>query len=639
MCAGRLSARTGRSAEPPISAADFALRGEDKIAPRSAMYDEARAFLFEGLEPRFATRVIRSCFIPMRDGVRLSTDFHIPLGATLPLPVILARTPYDKRRASGSTPGTLFAEQGFIYAVQDVRGRCESEGRFVACTGQDREDGYDTVAWLAAQPWCNGRIGAIGSSYVGETAAKLAAMRHPAHRASIIMFDGAYAAGPAYNGAFMQAGAAMLRSLFEWFRDLVPAISYGPPAGIDRQAWFRSAASQAYSTQPVAQPPIDLDATLRTLPVADMLDRTGAAPSEFAAMMRANDRPKSRYWAEQRFLDARDRFEAPALHLTGNEDQGGSGPRLFNLMRTNAASPRARDNQHLIFAASPHSGHARSSSHMIRGARDFGDTRFPYFKTFVDWFGHWLRDDPAPPGEWPKARFFVTGRNQWDEASAYPPVDARPLRLWLHGGTGRAGTLHTTAPSEDAPAHYRYDPADPTPSDLPGAGAQLIGVGFADRAPLEARPDLLVYTSPPLGADLEIVGPIAVELSVSSSARDTDFVAVLLEVDAAGRAINITHGITRMRWREGLDRKLLMTPGEIYAARIDLWFANIRIARGNRLRLHIASSHFPFFDRNLNTGDDNYTTTSMKVADNYVHHAPQTPSCLILSARGAVPVL
>lgn len=635
---GRLFARMAQRAAP-ISAADFAARPEDAVAPRSALYDETRPFLFEGLTPRFATRIVRSCFIPMRDGVRLSTDFHIPVGATLPLPVILSRTPYDKRRASGSTPGTLFAEQGFIYAVQDVRGRCESEGRFVAGTGQDREDGHDTVSWLAGQPWCNGRIGAIGSSYVGETAAKLAATRHPAHRASIVMFDGAYAAGPAYNGAFMQAGVAMLRSLFEWCRDLVPTLSYGPPSWIDRQAWFRSPASQSYTTQPVAQPKVDVDAVLRTLPVADMLDRTGAAPSDFGAMMRANDHPTGRYWADQRFLDARDRFDAPALHLTGNEDQGGSGPRLFNLMRANATSAFAREHQHLIFAASPHSGHARSSAHTVRGARDFGDTRLPYFKTFVEWFGHWLRDDPMPSPGWPKARFFVTGRNRWDESASYPPPDVRPLRLWLHGGTERRGALRSAPPGEDAPARYRYDPADPTPSDLPDAKAELIGVGFGDRAVLETRTDLLVYTSPPLDSDLDIVGAVTVELSVSSSARDTDFVAVLLEVDGAGRAINVTHGVVRMRWRGGLERKALMTPGEIYRAPIDLWFANIRIARGNRLRLHIASSHFPFFDRNLNTGEDNYTTTAMTVADNVIHHAAQTPSCLILSIRGRAPTL
>ena len=189
---------------------DFAPGPDDAIPDRSAAFDEERPFLFEGLEPRFATRVVRSVFVPMRDGAGLSTDFHLPLGAALPLPVVLVRTPYDKRESNPALQH-IFPEQGFVLAVQDVRGRHESEGEFLACTGQDREDGWDTVSWLAAQPWCNGRVGAMGSSYVGETTGKLAATGHPNYAASILLFDGAYAEYCIYNGAFFQQGVTMLR--------------------------------------------------------------------------------------------------------------------------------------------------------------------------------------------------------------------------------------------------------------------------------------------------------------------------------------------------------------------------------------------------------------------------------------------
>ena len=612
---------------------DFTPEPDDAVAPRSAVFDQERPFLFEGLEPRFATRVVRSVFVPMRDGVRLSTDFHLPLGHTGPLPVVLMRTPYNKRTAYPAIP-TVFSEQGFVFAVQDVRGRYESEGEFVACTEQDREDGWDTVSWLAAQSWCDGRVGAMGSSYVGETTGKLAAEGHPNHHASILLFDGAYAEDGIYNGAFCQHGATMLRGLFEWFRDYVPRVSYGPPPSIDREAWFRSPASRLYSSQPV-QPPVDLDAALRSLPVADMLDRTGAAPSEFGRMMRENADPGSGYWREHRFLTRTDRFATPALHVTGNEEVGGSGARCFRLFRDNASTKLARDHQYLLFAAAPHSGHARASEHTTRRFRDFGDTRFPYYKTFVDWFGRWLRDDAIAVESWPRARFFVTGRNAWDADAAYPPADAAPQRLFLHPG----GLLAAAPPDADAPAaSFLYDPADPTPSDLPGAGSELVGIGFADRAALGERGDVLTYATAPLAEPVEIAGAITLDLHVSSDAPDTDFVAVLLEIDAEGRAVNVTHGIARMRWRDGFDRPRFMRSGEIYPVTIDLWFANIRFCAGSRIGLHIASSHFPYFDRNLNTGADNYTSSDMAVAANTVHHDADHPSALVLPVRGSTRI-
>lgn len=625
---GSAIGRRARAADapPPIGTADFA--GTAAPAARSAAYDAERPFLFEDLAPRFATRVVRSCFLPMRDGVRLSIDFHVPIGASLPLPVILVRTPYSKG-TSHANYTHIFPEQGFVFAIQDVRGRYESEGEFVANTGQDREDAYDTVSWIADQPWCNGAVGAMGSSYLGETAAKLAAMRHPNHRASIIMFDGANAAGLSRCGAFIQGGIVLLRATFGWFRDACPKISYGPPAWVDRQRWFRSDAARAYTTQPVKQPPIDVEKQLRTLPVVDMLDRTGAAPSDFAEWMRRADDPDSAYFERQRFITAADRIDTPTLHVTGPQEQGGSGPDNFNLFRRNAVSARARDNQYLLFTPAPHSGIARATAHSVWGARDFGDTRFPYHRMFVDWFGHWLRGDPAPVATWPKARFFVAGRNRWDQATAWPPADVTPVKLHLRGG----GVLATDAPLRDeAPATFRYDPADPTPSEPPGAELAFVG-GYGDQRALEARADILIYSSAPLAADLEIAGPVSLLLHVSSSAPDTDFAGTLCEVDADGRVVNVTQGIARMRFREGLDRKVWMTPGVVVSARVDLWHAAIRFRRGNRIRLHVGSALFPAFDRNLNTGDNNQITTAMRIADNAIHHGPAHPSHLLLPVR------
>ncbi len=614
----------------PISVDDFAGSGETPAA-RSAGYDDRRPFLFDDLVPRFATRIVRAEQVAMRDGIRLSTDFHIPLGATLPLPVVLVRTPYNKRQFKNAL-AELLPEQGFVYAVQDVRGRHESEGRFVACSADDRQDGWDTIEWLSKQPWCNGHVGMIGASYTGETATKAAATLHPALKACIVQFDGGYAGGSSLNGAYLQGGVTMLRMMFGWFRDWVPGVSYGPPAHVDRETWFASPWSQNYATQPVAQPPVDLDAHLRTLPVHDLLDRAGAAPSEFGEMMRRAANPADPYWAAQGFLTDDDRFDVPTLHVTGPLERGGSGFDNFRLFRENAQSPAARDNQKLLFTPAPHSQIHLSDAQTMFGIRDLGDTRFPYYRAYLQWFGRWLRGDESGVEHWPAVRYYSVNRNAWDAAGAWPPGDVvrRPLYLAQdHALQWQAGA----AASET----YTYDPADPTPSEPAGAALDLLGVGYFDRSAIEARDDVIVFTTAVLDAALEIAGPVSVELFVSSSAPDTDFVATLVDVQPDNMPINVTHGVARMRYRDGIDRAVPMQPGTVYRITIDLWHAAITFPAGHRIRLEIASSSFPAWDRNLNTGGDNYTDTQWRVADNTVHFGAATPSALVLPVRPGTP--
>jgi putative CocE/NonD family hydrolase len=619
-----------------LPATAFEATPADAVGARSAAFDPARPFLFEGLAPRFATRVLRSIFIPMRDGTRLSTDLHIPLGATLPLPVVLSRTPYGKRQSTSALLH-LLPEQGFVYALQDIRGRHESEGEFIACSAVEREDGYDTVSWLAAQPWCNGAVGAIGSSYSGETAARLAAMRHPNHRASIIMFDGAYAGGLSQNGAYLQSGVTMLRMMYEWFRDHVPKVSYGPPAGIDREAWFQSPHAQLYATQPVRQAAIDVDAHLLTLPVHDLLDRSGAAPSEFGEMMRRSHDPGDPYLQAQGFLSDADQFDTPTLHISGPQERGGSSPDNFRLFRQRSVSARSRDNQVLIFSPCPHSSLHLCGEDVHWGARHFGDTRFPYYRRFIDWFAHWLCGAQHQVESWPRVQYFVAGANTWRSDSTWPPQNVQTLRYHLRRATESGpGQLSLAPASSDEPAsHYTYDPAAPTPSEAPGAALDPIGNGYCERQAFSLRPDVLTYLSAPLQQDLELVGAVQVLLHVSSTAPDTDFAAVLVEQDAQGRMVNISHGIARARWREGFGQAVWMQPGQVCLVPIDLWLVAIRIPAGHRIGLQIASSHFPAFDRNLNTGGNNHSDTTWAVATNAVHHGPSHPSALVLQVRPA----
>lgn len=606
----------------PVSLADFDNVPGTGPAAGCRMFDAERPFLFEGLEPRYATRIIRSVFVPMRDGVRLSTDLHVPLGAKLPLPVVLLRTPYGKELASHALPA-LLPEQGIIFAVQDVRGRYESEGDFVACTGQDREDGVDMLDWLVDQPWCSGAVGTIGSSYTGETAAKLAAMRHPAHKCGVIMFDGAYGGGAVRNGAYLQHGITMLRMMFGWYRDYVPKVSFGPPPHVDREAFFRQYHG-IYATQPVAQPPVDLDTHLLTLPVHDLLDRSGAAPSEFGEQMRRSADPTDPYWQSQGFLTEEDRFATPTIFLSGPLERGSSfdDHRLF---RAGAATDAAREHQYLWFTPAEHSGFARCGPDTRYGVRDLGDTGYPYYGRLLAWFGHWLRGDPLDLSAWAKVDYYMIGANRWQSAEQWPPaqVHERALHLCADGSLG-------DDPGAEGERSFTYDPADPTPSEPPDSALDLLGVGYADRSAIDRRDDVLSWTSAPLDAPLALAGALRAVVHISSDAPDTDVFVMLSEVDGEGRSVNIMQGYLRLRFREGYDRPLMLTPGEPVEARIDMWHVALEVPAGHRLRVAIASSAFPAFDRNLNTGGNNYTDTEWRTATNIVHSGPATPSRIIL---------
>jgi putative CocE/NonD family hydrolase len=420
--------------------------------------------------------------------------------------------------------------------------------------------------------------------------------------------------------------------MFGWFRDWVPKVSFGPPEGIDREAWYQSPWADAYETQPVRQAVVDVERHLRTLPVQTLLDRAGAAPSDFGEQMRRSADPSDPWFRDQGFLTEEDHFHTPNIFITGPLERGGGSFDNFRLFQSNAVTEDARRHQYLWFTPAAHSGYAECDEDTRFGARALGDTRFPYYAHLLAWFAHWLRDDPLRLESWPSVRYFLAGANRWCEAGAWPPNGETGV---LHLGAG--GTLRPGAPGGHGVDSYIYDPGDPTPSEPPGTPVDLLGGGYADRTEIERRPDVVTYTSEPMIAPLAIVGPVTLILHVASSAPDTDFVAVLSEVDGEGRSINVTHGVTRMRFRDGFERQSMMREGEIYRIVIDLWHASIEIPVGHRLRLAISSSHFPAFDRNLNTGGDNFTDTEWRSARNEIHYGGDHASALILPAIAGNP--
>lgn len=566
-------------------------------------------------EPRHAVRLEEDVRVPMRDGVALSTDLYFPESVDAPLPVVLMRTPYDKSRQRGEgRPPRMFAGQGYVVAVQDVRGRHASDGEFRVSSAQEGLDGYDTVSWLAAQSWSNGRVGTFGCSYLGEVQYMLAALRHPNHAAAIPQ------SGCAWGGSGVSAFG------FRRYGVLELAGAFG---------WFRTNGSKVFPVPPL--PSIDYARALRDLPVGDLLRTHGGPPSDFEDLA---SRPASDpFWDYLGDITPEDRFDVPALHVNSWYDPT---PRstlaLFNVMRTNAESAQARDNQFLLMSPAGHCESEQLRWPTRLGRRWLGDARFDYWGLYVRWFDHWLKGIDNGVTDEPRVRLYVMGRDEWRAESEWPLARTRFTPYYLTSD-GRAntrdggGALATATPTAEGADEFVYDPYDPVPTrggTLCCVGGLDADPGAFDQSDIERREDVLGYTTPPLPEDLEVTGPVEALLYVSSSVSDTDFTAKLVDVYPDGRAFNIQEGIARARYRQGLDREVWMSPGEVYEIRIDLEATSNVFVAGHRIRLEVSSSSFPRWERNLNTGGRNHDETHGVSARNRVHHSSRYPSRVLL---------
>ena len=573
---------------------------------------------------RFEVDVEKDLMVPMRDGVRLATDLYMPAGASErgdALPVVLIRLPYNKQAYRGGAvgPAEFFAGQGYAVVVQDVRGKYASEGDYLL-SAADREDGYDAVEWAATQPWSNGRVGTFGCSYLGENQTQLMTQRHPAHAAAIPLAAGG-AVGSAggrygYFGIF-EGGAFGLSASFGWFRGNGRKRPGGAPA-----------------------PPVEAFAALRELPTIDLMRRYGPPDRDTDWEEIMSTPLADEWWDQLGYLRDDDRFDTPALHVNSWYDLGANETiQQWRMMRDQAVSDRGGAHQYVILSPTTHCMSERATQHTVVGDIDFGDARLPYWSLYLAWFDYWLRGDENGITEIPKVHYYVMGRNEWAAADAWPPPGAEATRLYLRGG-GEAnsrfgdGTLSAEPPGDEPPDAYVYDPADPVPSrggSVCCTGNPADQPGAYDQSDIEEREDVLVYTGDPVGeAGLEIAGPLEARLHVSSSAPDTDFTVKLLDVHPDGRSINIVEGIQRARYRDGYEAPAMMEAGEVYEVRVDLHSVAHWFAPGHRVRIEVSSSNFPRFDRNLNTGGNNYDETEWEIAENTIHHAGAHASHIVL---------
>jgi putative CocE/NonD family hydrolase len=310
------------------------------------------------------------------------------------------------------------------------------------------------------------------------------------------------------------------------------------------------------------------------------------------------------------------------------------------------ARPEMAARQYAVIAPTLHCAYKRATENTIVGERSMGDARLDYDALTYGWFDVFLKGERnGLLDTLPRVRYFTMGSNRWQASDSWPPKGARPMTLYLASGGGANtlrgdGRLAARAPADDRPDRFTYDPMNPVPSyggNVCCTGNAVQGGSF-DQRRIEERPDVLVYTSEPLRQGLEVSGPVEVTLYVSSDARDTDFTVKLIDVDSAGRAWNLDETIQRARWREGYDRPpVWMERDEVYKVVLGPMQTSNWFAPGHRIRIEVSSSNFPRFDRNLNTGGDNYDEATGVVARNAVHHSRRWPSSVRLSVVDPTP--
>lgn len=589
--------------------------------------------------PNYEIRVEKSVQVEMRDGINLSMDLYMPEGATGKLPTILLRTAYNKNLRGG--PSVEYQEslvrRGYVLAVMDMRGRFESEGRYKPGVG-GREDAYDTVDWIVDQPWSNKKVGTAGCSYLGDTQIVLATTHHPNHLAAIPMASATGYLGYGRPWQAFDGGTFELAQTAGWFSGSGSEVVYGPPAWVDRGEWFRSDAAKLFS-QVQSRPQIEYFSYVWTLPIIDILKKSGAPPTDYENFVSNN--PDGEYFHKLHWMNASDRFNTPMLFVDAWYDYGVAETMdMWNIAQKNSESKKSRENQYVIIAPTTHCMYSASdgTEQWTIGERDMGIAGLDFLAIQDRWYDHWLMGIDNGITDMPKVQYFLMGKNEWRSSDVWPVANTNYKKFYLHsrGGANSRygdGTISDSArPGDQPPDKFVYDPATPVPS----LGGQACctgldtGAGAYDQSNIEMRNDVLVYTSDVLEEGLNVTGPLKVVLYVSSTAKDTDFMAKLVDVYPDGRAFNVQEGALRMRYREGFSKDLRMEKDQVYEAHLDLHATANYFGPGHRVRLEVSSSSFPRFDRNLNTGGNNYDESEWAIAENAVHHSAEYPSHLLL---------
>jgi putative CocE/NonD family hydrolase len=598
----------------------------------------------------------RKLMVPMRDGKRMATDVYRPKDESKKYPIIFVRTPYNfnywdvKLGAPRDMTSELEAvKRGYIFIEMNERGHFFSEGSY-DILGGPLSDGDDELTWMASQPWSNSKVGTIGCSSTAEWQLGVAAQNNPAFAAMIPQGFGAGVGrvGPYYEQGNWYRGGAVQMLFIAWLYGQQNQIRPMFPANTTQEDLVRVSKSFDLSQQ---LPPVDWSKALAHLPEADILKTVDGPHGIYADRMEVSTGgamlkrpPNDPAWYRGGLWNDGMKINVPGLWFMSWYDVS-VGPNLaaYNFVRK-TARPEIANQQYAVIAPTLHCGYKRATEDTVVGERSMGDARLDYDALTYGWFDYFLKGEKNGILEkTPRVRYFTMGKNKWQTSETWPPQAAQPMTFFL-SSSGKANSLNgdgalTLAESmaesdTDHPDSFIYDPMNPVPSyggNVCCTGNAVSGGAF-DQRKMEARADILVYTSEPLTEATEVSGPMEATLYVSSDAKDTDFTVKVIDVYPDGQAYNLDETIQRVRYRDGYDKPVVwMEKDKVYKVTLQPMTTSNYFPAGHRIRIEVSSSNFPRFDRNMNTGGNNYDEATGVVAHNAVHHSKQYPSQITIS--------
>jgi predicted acyl esterase len=582
----------------------------------------------------------------------MAADVYRPKNTGAKVPTIFSRTPYNfnfwdvKLGAPRDMTRELEAvKRGYAYVEMNERGHYFSEGNY-EILGAPLTDGTDAVNWMSSQSWSNGKVGTTGCSSTAEWQLAVVAQDDPALTTFNVQGFGAGVGqvGPYWEQGNWYRGGAVQMLFIDWLYGEQNQVRPMFAPGTSQADLI--AASKMFDLDP-QMPPVDWDKAFWHLPENDIMASVKGPEGIFASPMKVPTggnmiarAPNDPMWKKGGLWNESMPVKKPGLWFMSWFDVSVS-PNLAAYNRVRATAPKAiADQQYAVIAPVLHCAYTRATQDTMIGDLSVGDARFDYDNLVYGWFDHFLKgEDNHILEKQPKVMYYVMGENKWHNAATWPPAGATTRTLYLdsdgHANTPYGdGKLIAAAGGTDHPDNFIYDPMNPVPTFGGGGCCQGNAVKFGsfDQRSHETRNDILIYDSEPFKEGTEVSGPISVSLSVSSSAKDTDFTFKVIDVYPDGRAFNITENIQRMRYRNGYDKPLAwMEPGKVYPVTFQPIDTSNYFFAGHKLRIEISSSNFPRFDRNLNTGGNNYDEAKGVIAHNAVHHDATHPSSVTIT--------
>ena len=653
-----------------ISPALFSQRQQPNLTPeeRKALIEKR-----ESIEKQLEDVAIidRKVMVPMRDGKRMAADIYRPRDTSKKYPIIFSRTPYnfnfwDVRLGTYRDMSTELdaVKGGYVLVEMNERGHFFSEGNY-DILGAPLSDANDQFNWMSSQPWSNGKIGLIGCSSTAEWQLAAASL---GNKALTTIIPESFGAGVGKVGPYNEQGnwyrgGAVQMLFIDWLYGEQNQVRPMFPPNTSQADLIK--ASKMFDLAP-QMPPVDWAKAFEHLPEKDFISAVDGPKGIYSDKMpnttggaMIERTPNDPAWRKGGLWQSDTMpINVPALWMMTWYDVS-TGPNLaaYNFVREHAKG-EAANQQYAIIAPTLHCQYKRATEHTVVGERDMGDARLDYDTITYAWFDHFLKgEDNGVLEKTPKVQYYTMGLNKWQHSDTWPPQGAKPVTLALTS-QGNANTLHgdgaltltaaqgsssllpftgtaAGAAKADAPDTFTYDPMHPTPSyggNVCCAGNSIPGNGGAlDQRKMEERPDILVYTSDPLAQDVEVSGPITVTLYVSSDVKDTDVTAKLIDVQPDGTAYNLDETIQRLRYRDGDSHTVWLEKGKVYKITLTPMNTSNLFGAGHRIRLEVAGSNFPRFDRNLNTGGNNYDETTSVIAHTSIHHSSQYPSTVTLT--------